>query len=471
MRTTGSTWPAPTRAPTRPARSCSPSSPPRAHRYPPPRPSPPPSRKPESLATLVPRYLHAACTDAGRRYEAAALQALGDDGHDVIRDPAWSAVVRRLYDGECDGWDPARLLSAVAGSRELGTAHSVAEVLTWCLDGYLADNPVPPADGRPYESVATARERLADSALTVLGPDAAKRAHSETAWAVLIEALRRADHAGYDPTVLLAGLAGERELRSARSISEVLAWRIGRHLAAHPEAGCAQAARGAAPAERLLPWLASPQTTAVTGEEIAQYLRDASDLITARVDELAAAAARQRPPWMLPLGLPPQDPETERQWLRHVAIVAAYREQFKVTTDDPRQVLGPYAEPGQSAHKAYWHAAESVLAARRLAGLDSGAPTGTPSDQARAQLAADIYRALPADQRAQVSEGMAASQAEHGGAGRAGRQSTGRAGQPSREPMAARVCSNCGRALARSAGPATSGTSQRVAPGAALSTW
>ena len=35
--------------------------------------------------------------------------------------------------------------------------------------------------------------------------------------------------------------------------------------------------------------------------------------------------------------------------------------------------------------------------------------------------------------------------------------------------MAVRVCSNCGRALARSADPATSGTSQRVAPGATFS--
>ena len=63
--------------------------------------------------------------------------------------------------------------------------------------------------------------------------------------------------------------------------------------------------------------------------------------------------------------MPPEDPEIERQWLRHVAVVAAYREQFKVTTNDPRQALGPYATSGQPGHKAYWHAAESVLAARR----------------------------------------------------------------------------------------------------------
>lgn len=49
-------------------------------------------------------------------------------------------------------------------------------------------------------------------------------------------------------------------------------------------------------------------------------------------------------------------------------------------------------------------------------------------------------------------------------------QLTIRAGQPSSEPMPARSRANCGRALARSAGPATSGTSQRVAAGATLNT-
>jgi hypothetical protein len=78
---------------------------------------------------------------------------------------------------------------------------------------------------------------------------------------------------------------------------------------------------------------------------MARYLEDGSGLIAARVDELAALAVRQRPPWMLPLGQAPADPELERQWLRHVAIIAAYREQFEVTTDDPRQILGPTPNP------------------------------------------------------------------------------------------------------------------------------
>src|SRR6202035_5135995 len=66
------------------------------------------------------------------------------------------------------------------------------------------------------------------------------------------------------------------------------------------------------------------------------------------------------------------------------------------------------AESGQPGHKGYWHAAESVLAARHLAGLDPTTPAATPNSQTRAQLAADIYRTLPESERAAISTDMAA---------------------------------------------------------------
>ena len=87
-------------------------------------------------------------------------------------------------------------------------------------------------------------------------------------------------------------------------------------------------------------------------------------------------------------------------------MIAAYRDQHKITTDDPRQVLGPYAETGRAGHRAYWHAAESVLAARRLAGLEP-ANGASADDRARAQIAADIYRGLPDDERAGIASAVA----------------------------------------------------------------
>jgi hypothetical protein len=109
---------------------------------------------------------------------------------------------------------------------------------------------------------------------------------------------------------------------------------------------------------------------------------------------------------MQALGHPSNDPESERQWLSHVAIVAAYRDQLKVTTDDPTHPLGPYAESGTPAHKPYWHAAEAILAARRLADIE--APTATtPTANARAEVARDIYRSLPEAERTAISSDMA----------------------------------------------------------------
>jgi hypothetical protein len=94
-----------------------------------------------SLATLVPRYLQAAQQDADSRYRAAAIRALGEEGgRSLAADPAWGAVVRRLFDAEGDGWQPARLLATVAFRRELASADSVAEVLAWRIDAFLDGN-------------------------------------------------------------------------------------------------------------------------------------------------------------------------------------------------------------------------------------------------------------------------------------------------------------------------------------------
>ena len=418
-----------------------------------------------SLSTLVPRYLHAAHEDAAARYRAAAVTALGaDGGRELAADPAWGAVVRRLFDAEGEGWDPARLLATVAAKRELASADSVAEVIAWRIDAFLADHPDPPqpvdissepvlltggsmpAPACPaYESTGAARERLTALTAATLGGQLADRAQAETAWPALIAALRRAENAGFDPADALTRTATARELRTARSISEVLAWRINRHLAAHSAASAgagttpndttmttansplttadsavptdghdhAPASHAAATgslAAPLLPWVPGPRQD--PGDAVAApltvYLGDATALITARVTDLADTAIRFRQPWTSALGQQPADPDRSREWRRHVGVIAAYRDQHKVTTDDPRQVLGPYAETWRAGHRAYWHAAESVLAARRLAGLEPENGTSA-GDRARAQIAADIYRSLPDHERAGIAAAVAAA--------------------------------------------------------------
>jgi conjugative relaxase-like TrwC/TraI family protein len=349
----------------------------------------------ESLATLVPRYLHAARVLAETRYRDAARSVLGED---VLADPAWDALAGRLHDAEQDEWDPRRLLAVAAATRELGTAGSIAEVMCWRIDAYLAEHHQPPSGDRPYESTAASRARLTRIAAETLGPARASRAQAELAWTALICALRRAENNGHDPAGLLGCVVSARELRTARSISETLAWRIRRCDLDRPPAG-----RGPRP-EPLLPWVPGPPD-GNRDPAMNQYLVEAAELIRARVTSLTGHVIGGNPEWMNLLGQPPSDPGLRDAWAHHVAVIAAYRDQYQVTTSDPCQILGPYPEPGRAGHRAYWHAATSVLTARQLTGLDIPRPGhGT----VHAGLAADIYRGLGEDERALIAADMAA---------------------------------------------------------------
>jgi conjugative relaxase-like TrwC/TraI family protein len=327
-----------------------------------------------SLATLVPRYLHAAHQHAEGRYRDAAVRAFGQtDGRDLISDPAWGAVVRRLFDAETTGWDPAVLLETVKSKRELDTAESVAEVIAWRIDAHLAGTPGPPRPGQPGETAAAARARLGAITAAALGPRLGERARNETAWPALIAALRRAEHAGHDPALLLAEAAAAHQPRTARSISETLARRIGRAVNASADPAHSPSPAPTAP-RHLLPWVAGPPPApgAEDDSSLPGYLNDAAALITARISLLADAAVRERPAWISMLGQPPGHPEPQDQWTRQVEVIAAYRDQHQVTSDDPRQVLGPYPEPGHAgAGRTRWQfppAGRNCLGGGHLAG-------------------------------------------------------------------------------------------------------
>ena len=320
----------------------------------------------------------------------------------------------------------------------------------------------PAGSGEVHRSAQRTAEStpITDVVAGLLGATLAGRARSEPAWPALETALRRAKRRGHDPAALLDRLAHSRELRTARSISEVLAWRIGSYLASEhtaaaivprsgaPELGArtwamlawalkaaensgrdagelvasaagapdiasavlavTQAAGAHEQAPALPPWISAPTASSVdcrdADKQIVDYLNTAADEIRKRVNALTVDATRMQPAWVQALGAVPGDDARHQEWLRHVGVVAAYRDQYQVSSDDPRQVLGPCAEPGHAGHAAYWRAAESVLAARTIAGLEHAGPgridIGT-------QLVADLYLGLPPDERAVVSAAMA----------------------------------------------------------------
>ncbi|MFJ6889901.1 relaxase/mobilization nuclease domain-containing protein [Streptomyces californicus] len=72
----------------------------------------------------------------GRSMAGVVQQALPGHAAGVLADSAWPALRARLIEVEKTGEDPVEALAAVAARRELASADSIAEVLTWRLDGW-----------------------------------------------------------------------------------------------------------------------------------------------------------------------------------------------------------------------------------------------------------------------------------------------------------------------------------------------
>ncbi|MFD9850520.1 hypothetical protein [Streptomyces parvus] len=90
-----------------------------------------------------------------------------------------------------------------------------------------------PSPGAPKTSPAHERHDLQESVRVAL-PDLAEGILSEEAWPALAATLARAQQAGEDPTIVVATVAAERELDTARGLAKVLQWRIERHLENSP---------------------------------------------------------------------------------------------------------------------------------------------------------------------------------------------------------------------------------------------
>ena len=108
----------------------------------------------------------------GERPMAGVVQeALPEHARAVLADPAWPSLRARLAEVERAGEDVADVLVTVARRRELSSAGSVAEVLTWRLDGWrkqrgataaaAGSNPSSTAGGGTGRSTAPTRKTAA----------------------------------------------------------------------------------------------------------------------------------------------------------------------------------------------------------------------------------------------------------------------------------------------------------------------
>jgi hypothetical protein len=71
--------------------------------------------------------------ETARRFETTIRQAIPSHADRILTDPAWPALATTLAHTETAGHHLPTLLQQIAAERELDTAHSPAEVLTWRL--------------------------------------------------------------------------------------------------------------------------------------------------------------------------------------------------------------------------------------------------------------------------------------------------------------------------------------------------
>ena len=388
------------------------------------------------------------------QYAHTTAQALGITTTQITQHRSWPHLAAALAAAERSGISSASLLTLAARAAQNSTENEPDQLSSTSrtVRHLLIARGLSPA-----ELTIPSQLRHSVTATAVLGTRDADRARHETAWPALTTALARAEHSGHDPRQMLTEAAAARELHTARSVSEVLAWRLAGQLAAHPAppgtrhqddntwralawtlkgietrghdlsadlAGltgrgtmpihdvlqlATQAARGlpdhttADPA--IPPWLAAPAAGNPSSTPLDAYLNDSADLIAQRVRQLTTDLTSTPPAWLAALGTLPPGHARYPAWQQHVSVIAAYRDQHQITADDPVQVLGPFIEPGRPEQQAYQIAVQSVLAAHHLA--LPGDPSMAPADPATIRVATDIYLSLPEAERADITAGIA----------------------------------------------------------------
>jgi conjugative relaxase-like TrwC/TraI family protein len=216
----------------------------------------------------------------------------------------------------------------------------------------------------------------------VAGDTVAANLAADPAMPALAARLNGLAAAGYDPEQVLAAVASERELHSARDTAAVLAWRIDnayRDIQTDPRVA-----------------ISGPQVGSYTdrlpdiGGDLGAALTDVAAICDRRVQALADHAAQHQPGWSRALGPLPDDKPGRRQWLAGAAVVAAYRDRYAITGDDP---IGPAPSDRDPGRWGAWHRAQLVLGVATLAGKITTASETQLRTLMEAQRAAD--RAAP----------------------------------------------------------------------------
>ncbi|MGI5243193.1 MobF family relaxase [Dactylosporangium sp. CA-139066] len=210
----------------------------------------------------------------------------------------------------------------------------------------------------------------------------AARLAVDPAMPALATRLAALEDAGYDTDRILTAVARSRELDTADSVAQVLAWRIDWQYQRHvPDPRRAVGTAYRTYTERI------PRIAGVH-PDIVDALQQVARIADQRVTGLAALAADHRPVWAAALGDVPghDDPAGRRTWLETAGSVVAYRDRYEYRGDDP---IGPEPHQRDLARWTAWHRASHALGVATLAGQLRAANIVELRHHVQAQLAAD----------------------------------------------------------------------------------
>lgn len=189
------------------------------------------------------------------------------------------------------------------------------------------------------------RDVNTDRLLHRLGPEATEALLDEPGFGRLLRAMHEVEIDGHDPDALLDHVVGRSELSSARSMSDVLRWRL------------RQAAEERVAEPQGSTWA---DRTPRGDDEIAGYLAGVAAEMDRRQERLGELAAAESPPWAQQhLGDVPDDPLERAEWCQRAGAVAAYHELYAPQRDD----LGPAPSRENPEARGAWVRAYEALGA------------------------------------------------------------------------------------------------------------
>jgi hypothetical protein len=268
---------------------------------------------------------------SNRLYVDTSYDPDPQSGHDAITEPltareVLAGVLRR------DGAD-------LAAHEMIRRAHDEAEGMERLSAEYLTLATVAQAD---RWDALLARSGLTTNELAAVGASEAKDP--------LFAALRDADARGLDIEVALPHLVTAKSLADADDIAAVLQRRVERWTNA--AAGGRQKRPG-----NLIAGLI-PRAQGVTDPELATALAERDHAMEARARALATRAVAGAEGWVGACGTVPGDPICRKRWLREVSTVAAYRDRWHITSQQP---LGARADVSSIEQQTQFRRAQAAM--------------------------------------------------------------------------------------------------------------